>query len=190
MGGGQKALLSFAGRPLLDRVLERLRPQVSEVVLNANSDIEYYRDFGHSVVADTLPGHLGPLAGVLAGLRWARERGYSQVLSVAGDTPFFPEVLCKKLELARDSSHPIAMAATPDPERGVSRHPTFAIWPVDLADNLEADLRDGLRKVILWSDRHGCASVSFETVPYDPFFNVNTPADMAEAERMAAEFGL
>lgn len=186
MGGGDKALLPLGGQPLLARVIARLRPQVEEVVLNANGDPARFAQFGLPVVADTVEGFAGPLAGVLAGMRWAAARGYSHVASAAGDTPFFPADLVARLrEAAESAGQPIALAATNDPERGLSEHPTFGLWPVDLADNLEEALTVGsLRKVIVWTSRHGAARAVFDDAGAYPFFNVNTPEDMAAAERI------
>lgn len=188
MGGGDKALLSLAGRPLLAQIIDRLRPQVDELVLNANGDPARFARFGLPVVPDTVEGFAGPLAGVLAGMRWAAARGHSHVVSAAGDTPFFPTDLVSRLLAAR-GDQPIAMAATQDPERGLTEHPTFALWPTDLADDLETALTEGhMRKVIVWTSRHGCARAIFEG--HFPFFNVNTPEDLAEAERIAAGAGV
>ncbi len=185
MGGGDKAMLTVAGRPLLDHVIARLRPQVSEVVLNANGAPERFATFGLPVIADTVDGFAGPLAGVLAGMRWAADRGHEAIVSAAGDTPFFPTDLVARLEAVR-GTNPIAMAATEDPDRGRSDHPTFALWPVALADDLEHALtQENLRKVIVWTDRQGCARAVFDGNGF-PFFNVNTPEDLAEAERIAA----
>ena len=186
MGGGDKAMLSLGGRPLLAHVIDRLTRQVDEVVLNANGDPARFADFGLPVIPDTVEGFVGPLGGVLAGMRWAAERGHSHIASAAADTPFFPTDLVKQLVAAK-GAQPISMAATDDPERGLSEHPTFALWPVDLADDLEYALTKGnMRKVIVWTSRHGCARAVFEGGNM-PFFNVNTPEDLAEAERIAAQ---
>src|SRR5690606_25407851 len=172
------------GRPLLAHVIDRLRPQVDEIVLNANGDPARFARFGLPVVADTVEGFAGPLAGVLAGMRWAAARGHSHVVSAAGDTPFFPTDLVARL-LEAKGAQPISMAATEDPERGLSEHPTFALSPVALADDLERALTEStMRKIIVWTSRHGCARAVFEGNL--PFFNVNTPEDLAEAERLAA----
>lgn len=184
MGGGDKALLALAGRPLLAHVIDRLAPQVAEIAINANGDPARFASFGLPVIADTVPGFAGPLAGVLAGMRWAAARGHSHVVSAAADTPFFPPDLAARLATAK-GDQPIAMAATNDPERGLSEHPTFALWPVDLADDLEYALTQGnMRKVIVWTSRHGCARAVFRDQDM-PFFNVNTPEDLEEAERIA-----
>ncbi len=187
MGGGDKSLRPLAGRPVLAHVIERLWPQVDALALNANGDPARFAEFSLPVIADTVPGYAGPLAGVLAGMRWARAEGHALLASAAADTPFFPQDLVARLAAARDAAHPISMAATTDPKRGLSEHPTFALWPVDLADDLEHALTVGdLRKVIVWTSRHGFARVLFDDAAY-PFFNINTPEDLAEAERLAAE---
>jgi len=187
MGGGDKGLLPLAGKPLLQHAIDRLRPQVAGLVLNANGDPARFADFGLPVVADTIEGFAGPLAGVLAGMDYAADHGFDRIVTAAADTPFFPADLVARLAAATDAKTPLAMAATTDPERGVSRHPTFALWPVGLRDDLRAALTGGVRKVIAWTDRHGCANVTFEGGAIDPFFNVNTPDDMARAEQLLQE---
>lgn len=188
MGGGDKALLRLDGRTLLARVIDRLTPQVGPLALNANGDPGRFAAFGLPVIADTVEGFAGPLAGVLAGLRWAEQRSCSHIVTAAADTPFFPDDLVDRLRrAAEDAGQPIALAATHDPQRGLSEHPTFGLWPVALADDLERALQDGLRKVIVWTSRHGAARALFDDAGAWPFFNVNTPEDMVEAERIVRE---
>ncbi|MGF1554088.1 MAG: molybdenum cofactor guanylyltransferase MobA [Paracoccaceae bacterium] len=187
MGGGDKTLLPLGGRPILVRVIERLAPQVDALALNANGDPARLAAYGLPVIADTVEGFAGPLAGVLAAMRWAAPQGYTHVASAAGDTPFFPADLVARLAAARGPGERIAIAATTDARRGgLSEHPTFGLWPVDLVDDLEASLRAEMRKVIVWASRHGCARAVFDDAGEMPFFNVNTPDDLAEAERLAA----
>ena len=179
MGGGDKSLLPLGGRPVLTRVIERLRPQVSRIVLNANGDPARFAGYGLPVLPDPLPDYPGPLAGVLAGLDWAAGQGAEAIVTVAADTPFFPRDLVARL---RAAGAPLALAATPDAERVQIRHPTFGLWPVALRDDLRAALEGGLRKIVLWTDQHGAATVEFGVQPFDPFFNLNTPQDMLLAE--------
>ena len=196
MGGGDKALLPLAGRTLLDRVIERLEPQVAGLALNANGDPARFARTRLPVLADSVPGHPGPLAGVLAGLDWAAEQGADSIVTVAADTPFFPCDLVPQLLLAaEDAPHPLALACTPRSGdealksgggKRINRHPTFGLWPVALADDLRAALEDGLRKVVLWTDRHGAGEALFPADPFDPFFNVNTPEDLARARELAS----
>ncbi|MHA3976328.1 molybdenum cofactor guanylyltransferase MobA [Halovulum sp. GXIMD14794] len=191
MGGGDKCLLKLGQGTLLDSVLHRLRPQVAEVVLNANGDTARFSAFGLDVIPDGVADYPGPLAGVLAGLDAAVERGFDHIVTVAGDTPFFPRDLVSALTAAaRAENVPIALAATPDAKRGIGRHPTFGLWPVALRDDLRAALAEGTRKVVAWTDRHGAASAMFpvDTPEGDPFFNVNTPEDLQAARaRIGAE---
>lgn len=185
MGGGDKALLDLGGARLLDRVIERIKPQVCDLVINANGDPTRFSEFGLPVVADTIKGFAGPLAGVLAGMDWAAENGHDAIVTVAADTPFFPLDLAERLLTEAQNAHTtIALAATPDKKRGQIRHPTFGLWPVALRNDLRTALKDGLRKVVLWTDRHGAALAKFDAEVMDPFFNVNTPEDLNMARQM------
>lgn len=187
MGGGDKCLLSLGQKTLLEVVIERLRPQVGEIVLNANGDASRFDHYGLEIVADGIEGYAGPLAGVLAGLDWAAERGATHIVSVAADTPFFPLNLVTHLQLGAAGA-PIALAASLDPKRGQVRQPTFGLWPVALRHELRAALQDGLRKVVIWTDKHGGTEVLFDHAQgADPFFNVNTPEDLARAREIAGE---
>ena len=122
MGGGDKGLRHLGGQTLLGHVIDRLSPQVADMALNANGDPARFAALGMDVVADSIDGFAGPLAGVLAGLDWAAERGADTVVSVAADTPFFPCDLVPRLHLAAEGmAHPLALAATPDPARGRAR---------------------------------------------------------------------
>ncbi|MBU2959226.1 molybdenum cofactor guanylyltransferase MobA [Citreicella sp. C3M06] len=191
MGGGDKTLLRIGGQTLLSRVIDRIEPQVAGLALNANGDAAR---FGTAlpVLPDSIGGFVGPLAGVLAGLDWAAEQGADSIVTVAGDTPFFPCDLVPRLLLAAEGqAYPLALAATPRDGDALksggraNRHPTFGLWPVALREDLRAALQGGLRKVVLWTDRHGAGEALFPVGPFDPFFNVNTPEDLARAEALA-----
>lgn len=183
MGGGDKGLLSLGGQTLLTRVIDRLAPQVAEVALNANGDPARFASYNIPVLPDSIDGFVGPLAGVLAGLDWAATQGADTIVTAAADTPFFPSDLVPQLLLASEGMpHPLVLAATPDPERGKARHPTFGLWPVAMRDDLRAALTGGLRKVVMWTDQHDGRMAMFPQE--DAFFNVNTPADLARAEGM------
>ena len=187
MGGGDKTLLSVAGAPMLSRVIDRLKPQVGSLVLNANGDPARFAAYGLTVVADPIEGFAGPLAGVLAGLRWGKENtGARYIVSVAGDTPFFPRDLVSRLLEAADGKDRIVLASS-----NGRAHPVIGLWPVSLADDLDAFLTAGeTRKVLVWVDRHDNTTVDFPmletgTEPLDPFFNINTPEEISVAEQLA-----
>jgi molybdopterin-guanine dinucleotide biosynthesis protein A len=184
MGGGDKGLREVGGQRLIDRVIARIAPQCGPIALNANGDPARFADLGLPVLPDNLPDHPGPLAGVLAGMDWAASIGAEAVVSVAADTPFFPRDLVERLEAAAGPSG-VALAASPDETGKLWHHPTFGLWPVALRDDLREALQGGLRKVVLWTDRHGAGTASFSSSPFDPFFNINTPDDIAEAEKLA-----
>ena len=186
MGGGDKCLLELGGIPILDRVLARLRTQVRPIAINANGNADRFAAYGLPVLADSIEGFPGPLAGVLAGMDWAYGTGVDRIVTVAADTPFFPEDLVPRLQAgARESGLPLAMAVTRPAGSGRTvRHPTFGIWSLALRDDLRRSIQAGVRKVVEWTMPHGCERVEFPIGTFDPFFNVNTPDDMATAERL------
>ena len=186
MGGGDKGLRQVGGRPLLAHVIDRLGPQCAGLALNANGDAARFEAYGLPVLADGISGFPGPLAGVLAGLDWAAGRGAEAIVTAAADTPFFPADLVAGLQAAAGPSG-LAIAASADASGKVWRQPTFGLWPVALREDLRAALGEGLRKIVLWTDRHGAGRALFPSAPHDPFFNVNAPEDLAAAERMLGE---
>jgi molybdenum cofactor guanylyltransferase len=185
MGGGDKGLRMVAGQRLLDHVLERLAPQVAAMALNANGAPARFAEFGLPVLPDSLPDFPGPLAGVLAGMDWAAAQGAEAVVSVAADTPFFPRDLVARLQAAAGPSG-LALAATREGGK-LWRHPTFGLWPVALRDDLRAALEGGLRKVVIWTDQHGAGTAEFDSLPFDPFFNINTPQDIETAAQLVGQ---
>jgi len=183
MGVGDKALLLLDKKTILQHVIDRLGPQVSALALNANGNPLRFLKFDLPVIADSIDGFAGPLAGVLAGLDWAAKQGRSHIVTAAADTPFFPLDLVQRLARAAEhSTGGIALAATKEAGRGLSRHPTFGLWPGALREGLRTALNDGLRKVVVWTDAHDGANALFENAARDPFFNVNTPGDLTSAQ--------
>jgi molybdopterin-guanine dinucleotide biosynthesis protein A len=188
MGGGDKGLLRLGGRPILAHVIERMRPQVAQLVVNANGDPARFRGYDLPVAADIVEGFAGPLAGVLTGLDWAAANAAdcSWVVSAACDAPFLPEDLVRRLLAAvEDEGAEMACAAS-----GGRSHPVFGLWPVRLKDALyRAMTEEGVRKVDVWTARYRLATVDFPIAAVDPFFNANRPEDLAEAERLLAAAG-
>lgn len=186
MGGGDKCLRLLAGRPILERIIERVRPQVAALVLNANGEPSRFATFDLPVAADVVQGFVGPLAGVLTGMEWAAAHApqCKWLASFAGDAPFVPLDLAVRLRArAETESADLACAAS-----GGQTHPVFGLWRVDLRDDLRRAIEvDSIRKVDVWTARHRLAVAEFAVGPIDPFFNANRPEDLAEAERFVLE---
>jgi molybdenum cofactor guanylyltransferase len=183
MGGGDKCLRTLGGRPILAHVIERARPQVAALVLNANGDPARFAGFGLPVAADVVEGFAGPLAGVLTGMAWTRAQrpDCPWIVTIATDTPFFPgDLVARMLSAIAQAEADLACAAS-----GGRAHPVFGLWPVRLADQLRAAMVDeGVRKVDVWTARWRLIEVTFPAARIDPFFNTNRPEDLAEAERL------
>jgi molybdopterin-guanine dinucleotide biosynthesis protein A len=186
MGGGDKCLMALGGKPLLAHAIARLRPQVDSLVLNANGDANRFAAFGLKVVADSVGA--GPLAGVLAGMDWARAQvpdAYA-IVTAATDTPFFPLDLVKRLTEAADGKA-LAVARSETGE-----HYAFGLWPLALAAELRHALKEGRRKAGDFAHDHKALAVDFPLqeighTRVDPFFNINTPEDFARAETLLSE---
>jgi molybdenum cofactor guanylyltransferase len=187
MGGGDKARIRIGGMTILERVLVRLEPQCSQIIINANGDPARFADTGLPVVADSVPDFAGPLAGILAGLDWtaANAPNCGWLVSVPGDCPFLPTDLATRLREACSAEKTQLACA----RSGDWRHPVVGLWPVALRDDLRRALVDeGLRKIEVWTERHGVAIADWRVEPVDPFLNVNTPDDAARAETIANKY--
>jgi len=182
MGGGDKGLRDLGGRPLLAHVIDRLAPQVGAIALNANGSPARLAGFGLPVVADSVPGWPGPLAGVLAGMDWAADQGCEAVLSAPADTPFLPRDLALRLHSAA-GPRGAAVAATRQGAT-VHAHPVCGLWPVALRDDLRRAIMGGMRRVRDWAVAQEAGQALFDATPIDPFFNINTPEDLARAETL------
>jgi len=187
MGGGDKCLRPLGGQAILAHIVERARPQVAALVLNANGDPGRFAAFGLPVAADVVEGFAGPLAGILTGLDWAADNapGCEYLASFACDAPFFPRDLVQRfLEAMAREDADLACAAS-----GGRSHPVFGLWPLRLREDLRrAMLDEGIRKVDAWTGRYKLVTVDFALepsagAPSDPFFNVNRPEDLEDAAR-------
>jgi molybdopterin-guanine dinucleotide biosynthesis protein A len=186
MGGGDKAKIEINGVSILDRVLAALSAQCVGIGINANGDPKRFADAWVPVIPDSVEGFAGPLAGILAGLDWlaGQNKGIEWLLSVPGDCPFLPDDLVERLHAARrkmGAGVPLACARS-----GEWRHPVVGLWPLALREDLRKALTvEGLRKIEMWTARHGVALAEWPDQPVDPFFNVNTPDDVKRAKEMA-----
>jgi molybdopterin-guanine dinucleotide biosynthesis protein A len=186
-GGGDKGLADLGGRPVLDHVVARFRPQVGRLLLNVNGDAARFAAFGLQTIPDQRFPELGPLSGILAGLDWAEERepGCIAVATVSTDVPFLPSDLVERLEAARGAGAAIATS-------GERRHPTIALWPLSVRDAVADALEKRLLSVDKLAAQLNAVAVAFamrdiggQTV--DPFFNVNAPDDLAKARALIGQ---
>lgn len=191
MGGVDKTLMKLGGKPMISHALDCLEKQAGPLMINANGDANRYEKLGYPVVADVYEGHAGPLAGILTAMRWAQKStpNAKWIVTVAADTPFLPaDLVSKLLSAAGHNFSTIALAFS-----GERIHPVVGMWPLSLADDLEAFLNnEKSRKVLAFVDNYTLAKVSFgglnvDGIEVDPFFNVNTPEDLEIAKAVLAE---
>lgn len=186
--GADKSFVTLARRPLIEIAAGRLGRQVERLAISANGDPARFGFLGLPVVGDATPDFAGPLAGILAGLRWADRLDAAAIATAATDTPFFPEDLVERLAGAAEDGRTIAVASCQG-----RAHPVFALWPVAVADALDAFLASGAKASVLgFIGRQPHRFIDFEPLalpggPLDIFFNINTPADLEAAERIASD---
>ncbi|HDT5891909.1 molybdenum cofactor guanylyltransferase MobA [Aeromonas hydrophila] len=172
MGGADKGWVELAGRPLIDHVLDRLRPQVDEILINANRSQARYQALA-PVIGDDNPDYLGPLAGMQAGLAAAR---HDWVLFVPCDGPALPRDLMARFRVALTPATELVVA-----HDGDWLQPVVALLHKSLLPSLSAALAEGERKIDIWFARHQMAVVSFADQP-DAFINLNSPDELAAYE--------
>lgn len=184
MGGGDKCLQQLGNKTLLDKVIERAKPQVDKLLLNVNGDLNRFDHIDLPKASDVVEGYAGPLAGLLTGMTWAKEHcpKAEWLLSIAADTPFFPEDLVTQLQAQAQQQHAkIAVAESDD-----KIHPVFGLWHLSLMEDLRTALVDeDIRKIFRWMKRHPWTAVNFPCADeIDPFFNINSPEDLARARAL------
>jgi molybdopterin-guanine dinucleotide biosynthesis protein A len=180
MGGGDKGLKEIGGKPILDRVIATIKPQLAALAINANGDSLRFSNYELPIIPDGVADFPGPLAGILAGLDWAAAAlpSAAYLLSVPTDTPFLPDDLVMRLRQAVREGAELASVIS-----GGQTHPVIGLWPVSLRDELrQALIGENLRKIDRFTARYRLALVEYPLTPCDPFFNVNTPEDVELAE--------
>ena len=186
MGGGDKGLLMLGKTTIIERVIDKISPQVGSLAININGDSSRFPDYKLPIIPDSIKGYLGPLSGILAGMEWAFKNGNRYIATVAADTPFLPDDLIKRLHaMVKRKNLNIGIAASRFLRRDdVFIHPTFGIWEVALKDDLRDALANDTRKIMFWAKKFKLDYYYFDTSDKlsDPFFNINTPDDLEEAK--------
>ena len=186
MGGGDKGLLMLGETTIIERVIDKILPQVGSLAININGDSSRFPDYKLPIIPDSIKGYLGPLSGILAGMEWAFKNGNRYIATVAADTPFLPDDFIKRLHaMVKSKNLNIGIAASRILSGDdVFIHPTFGIWEVALKDDLRDALANDTRKIMFWAKKFKLDYYYFDTSDKlsDPFFNINTPDDLEEAK--------
>ena len=186
LGGGDKSLRPLGDHTILHQVCARLKPQTDQIVISANSDPAFFASFGYPIVNDGEWLNSGPLAGILTGFHYASQLGYSHVMSVAADTPFFPPDLLQRFAKTLADTTSLMQDTIVFARSDFGSHPTFALWPVDLAASLESWFTETKRRSIrVFAANHTVAYADFTEADkisgLDPFFNINTQTELTQA---------
>jgi molybdenum cofactor guanylyltransferase len=183
-GGGDKFLKKLNGRLLIEHVVDRVRPQIDRLIINSNSDASSFENLGLPVVADSIQGYAGPLAGILTGMEWVQKNaiGCEWIVTFPSDAPFVPlDCVDKMQSCAEKDKVEIVCAAS-----NGRTHPVCALWQVSLAGDLRKAMEnEEMRKIDLWTARHLLSTVEFSSQPFDPFFNINRREDLERAEQIS-----
>ena len=194
MGGKEKALIHLLDRPLLSYVLEKVSGKVAPIALNINSNFDSFQKFGYKIIKDPIKGHLGPLAGILASLNWAKEINQDWVLTLPCDTPFLPKNLVQSMIEAKNKTPEVDLVVAKS--RGFN-HSVIALWKSDINQKLQSALNEGVRKIDIFTAQLKIAYVDFDNIQnsdFDPFTNLNAPPDLILAQQILGKlpplFGL
>ena len=194
MGGKDKALIPLLDRPLLSYVLESISGHVAPIALNINTNLDKFSEFGYEIIEDPIKGHLGPLAGILASLNWARRLNQKWVMTLPCDTPFLPKNIVKEMIKLKNKELDVDLVVAQS--KGYN-HPVIALWKSDLNLKLEKALNEGIRKIDIFTSSLKVAYVDFDKINndnFDPFTNLNSPLDLIKAQQILGKlppfFGL
>ena len=186
MGGGIKSFEKFNNKTIFDRILEKIIPQAKHIIINSNEDNSKFDKYNFPVIKDKIKGNLGPLAGIHASLNWIKFNmpEIEWLVSVPSDTPFLPINLVDKLFIkAKDNKKKIILASCNN-----KIHPVIGLWKCDLFEDLEYNLNKGIRKIMLWVERHAYDTKNFDHNFYDPFFNINFKEDLIQAKEIEDKY--
>lgn len=182
MNGQDKSLIELGGETLIKRAIKRLKSQTPKIIISTNSNSQSYLEFNLPITKDEITNYAGPLAGILTAMRWAQANkpNFKQIITIAVDTPFFPNDYTKTMLDKHHGKTQITIANS-----NGRNHPVFAIWDISLAEDLQKFLVDeGNRKVMVFAERYNFTTQKFDDKSgVDPFFNINTYEDLTEAQK-------
>ena len=185
IGGGIKSFIEFNNKYLFDRIFERIKPQVNQVLVNCNIPDKRLIKYNLKILKDIKTGYLGPLAGIHSALNWVNK--YQQktkwIITIPGDTPFIPENLVTRIKAKISKNTKIILAQSNN-----KTHPAIGAWHASLLDSLDEQLDRGVRKILSWAELHTIEYVNYSFDEYDPFFNINHKEDIDKAKKIEINF--
>ena len=181
--GTNKSIKEISGKKLIDIVLNRAQKQVDKIAVNSNTKINFNFAEKFEIIPDCVQGNLGPLVGILTGMKWAKmqKKEYRWLVTFPVDSPFFPDNLIRKF-LDSHSNEDVIIAKSNE-----RLHPVFSLWNTNLVDSLEEELSRGVRKIEEFTKKFKTKVVNFSVIGYDPFFNINNANDLLIAEKVFQE---
>ena len=181
MGGIDKGLIPFHGKPLIESTITRLKPQVSTILINANRSITKYSHYGYPVLMDETPDFSGPLAGFSVGLRHCKS---PYLLTSPCDSPLLPTDLAEKMAGELEGKNlELVFASSKEDDGKIWSQPVFCLMRRDLKDSLDTFLSKGDLKIDRWFKELRSGTVVFENA--QAFANVNTPEELAALEEVS-----
>ena len=186
LGGGIKSLKKFNNKFIFDRILEKIKYQSKEIIINCNESENLFKKYNFKIIKDIIPGYLGPLAGIHACLSWliSKKKNIDWLVTIPGDTPFIPFNLVDNLfNRAINDNHEIVLAKS-----NGKIHPIIGIWNLKLHKSLEKEINLGGRKILNWATKHSLGYAEFNNTAYDPFFNINYKEDLIIAEEIENKY--
>ena len=185
IGGGIKSLIHFNNKSIFDRILERLMPQFKKIILNCNVDQEKFTNYDLPIIEDIKKGYLGPLAGIHCSMKWIIENDPQTewLITFPGDTPFIPSNFVSNLKKKISLKNKIILVQSDN-----KVHPIIGAWHKSLFNDLDQHLNNGTRKILTWANNYEIDFINYNTIPYDPFFNINIENDLIEASKIEKNY--
>jgi len=184
--GMEKPFLEINNKKLIEYSIDKVKKYLKDLIVITNSEHEFFLRNNLTIVKDCIGGQLGPLVGILTAMKWARENSskYSWVATFPCDTPFFPEIVIKSFIEESKNNESLILCANSHGRK----HNIFGLWSIDLYEKLKNDLvNNKVRKVEEWTKKNKIKNLEFKFKDYDPFFNINTQADLEFAKKLSVK---
>jgi len=185
MGGVNKSFIEFNNKKIFDKILERIKPQIENIIVNCNDEEEKLKKYKIPIIKDIKKGYLGPLAGIHSAMNWITNNhsDIKWLITLPGDTPFIPQNLISSFKNKISPKSKIILV-----QSNFKTHPIIGAWHISLLSSLNSQLDKGLRKIMTWAKLYPIDYINYPTESYDPFFNINTKEDIIKAIEIEKNF--